>query len=86
MTQETASLTASGRIKIADVPTLDIESLTLGEMTDLERESGRSMTELLKGRATLLLVALWLSEHRNSSGTPRSWQELRDLRVFGSSS
>ena len=72
-----------GRVKIADVPTLDIGTLTLGEMAALELESGRSMDSLLKGRATLLLVALWVADHRKTSGQPRSWQELGDLRVFG---
>ena len=72
-----------GRVKIADVPTLDIGTLTLGEMAQLELESGRSMDSLLKGRATLLLVALWVADHRQSSGQPRSWQELGSLKVFG---
>ena len=70
------------RVKIADVPTLDISTLTLGEMATIEQESGRSMEGLLKGRATLLLVALWVADHRQNSVPPRSWQELCNLRVF----
>jgi hypothetical protein len=74
----------AARVTLSDMPTLDIASLTLGEMSDLERDSGRSMDALLKsGRATLLLVALWVADRR-SSEKPRSWRELCDLKVFGS--
>jgi len=76
--------TVAERVTLSGMPTLDLASLTLGEMSDLERDSGRSMDSLLKsGRATLLLVALWVADHRKTSGQPRSWQELGDLRVFG---
>jgi hypothetical protein len=71
------------RVNIKEI-TLDVTTITLGEMAEIERESGRSMDGLLKGRATQLLVALWLADHRKNSGTPRSWQELCDLRVFAS--
>lgn len=78
---------AARRVNLSDLPTLDVATLTLGEMTDLERESGQSMSTLLQGgRATLLRVALWLADRRNSSERPRSWQELGDLRPFDKSS
>ena len=61
--------------------TLDIDSLTLGEMMQAERESGQSFDRLLTaGAATRRLLALWVHEQR-SSGRPRNWQELADLRL-----
>lgn len=66
---------------IASIPTLDITTLTLGEMAELEAQSGRSFTSLLRGAATGKLVALWVHESRTSE-KPRSWQELSALRAF----
>lgn len=70
-------------IALKDIPTLDLGTLTLGEMAAIEEQSGRSMDKLLTaGSATRRLLALWIAESR-SSATPRSWHELSALRVFG---
>jgi hypothetical protein len=69
--------------------TLDVNTLTLGEMSQLEVESGQPFAQLLgtalRGGATRRLLALWVHEHR-SSAKPRSWRQLGDLRVSVSSS
>ena len=67
---------------IADIPPLDVATLTLGEMAAVEADSGRDFARMLTaGNATRKLLALWVHEHRNSE-TPRSWQELSELRAF----
>ncbi len=83
-TPEVATAPAVARyIALKDIPTLDIGTLTLGEMATLEEQSGRSMDKLLTaGSATRRLLALWVAESR-SSAKPRSWHELSALRVFG---
>lgn len=70
---------------IATIPVLDIKTLTLGEMAEVEAQSGRSFNALLRGAATGKLLALWVHEFRNSE-KPRSWQELSALRAFEPSS
>jgi hypothetical protein len=64
--------------------TLDVNTLTLGEMAQMEAESGQPFAQLLatamRGGATRRLLALWVHEHR-SSAQPRSWRQLGDLRV-----
>jgi hypothetical protein len=69
--------------------TLDVNTLTLGEMSQLEVESGRPFAQLLgtalRGGATRRLLALWVHEHRTSA-QPRTWRQLGDLRVSVSSS
>lgn len=63
---------------------LDIDSLTLGELVLLERESGSSWAQLFRqGPATRRLLALWLHElrmtrdPRSTSYEPRpSWSQL----------
>ena len=60
---------------------LDVDSLTLGEMVQAEKESGQSFDRLLTaGAATRRLLALWVQEQR-SSAQPRSWQTLAGLRL-----
>ena len=63
------------------IPALDIATLTLGEMSEAEAQSGRSFDGLLRGRATRKLLALFIHEQR-TSGKPRSWQELSDLKAY----
>lgn len=63
------------------IPPLDIATLTLGEMSEAERQSGRSFDGLLRGRATRKLLALFIHELRTSA-QPRSWQELSDLKAY----
>jgi hypothetical protein len=81
---------ASDRISTADLPTeLDVNSLTLGEMAELEYQTGRGFSSILgaaiKGGTTRRLLALWLQEYRHSD-TPRSWRQLGALRPYVSSS
>lgn len=66
--------------------TLDVSTMTLGEMSAAEIESGVTMDKLLTGgRATRRLLALWVHERR-SSAKPRSWLELSSLRLSDLSS
>jgi hypothetical protein len=78
----------SDPVDLSAIPTLDLTTLTLGEMAAVEAESGRSFDALLRaGNATKRLLALWVAEHRlPSSGPRRSWQELSNLRPLASSS
>lgn len=63
------------------IVTLDLGTVTLGEMSEVELASGRSFDSLLMaGRATRKLVALFLHESR-SSAQPRSWRELSSLHL-----
>jgi hypothetical protein len=84
MTETQAPATpASDTIDLAEVATLDLASLTLGEMAEAERQSGRSFDKLLtSGNVTRRLLALWVAELR-SSAQPRSWHELSSLRPLG---
>ena len=76
---------AAGTIDAAEVRALDWGSITIGEMVETERQAGRSFSDLLKaGKATRMLVGLFLSELRYSD-KPRSWSELGDLRISGAS-
>jgi hypothetical protein len=65
--------------------TLDIQTLTLGELAEAERQSGLSFQVLIKGRANLILLALFVHELR-SSEQPRSWSELSNLTLQDASS
>ena len=53
----------------------DITTLTLGEAAEAETQSGKSIQQMAKSRASLLLLAVFVQELRNSE-QPRSWQEL----------
>jgi hypothetical protein len=69
--------------------TLDVNTLTLGEMAAIESESGQPFAQVLataiRGGATRRLLALWVHERRTSA-RPRSWRQLGDLRISVSSS
>ena len=74
---------AAPSLTLADVPALDVGTLTLGEMAEAEMQSGRSFQTLLTaGYATRKLLALWVHERRTSA-QPRSWHELSALRPLG---
>jgi hypothetical protein len=64
--------------------TLDVDSLTLAEMAQVEMESGLPFVTILanvkRASATRLLLARWVQERR-SSAQPRSWSELGSLRL-----
>ena len=63
--------------------TLDVKTITLGEMEEAEHQSGRDFQELLRqGSATRRLLGLFLHEWR-SSGQPPSWRTLSDRRPLG---
>jgi hypothetical protein len=72
--------------ELAPLYTLDLSTLTLGEMSEAERQSDQIFDRLMMGgNATRRLLALWVHEYRNSA-QPRSWPQLAALRVFGRSS
>ena len=60
--------------------TLDLSTLTLGEMSNAEIASGQDFDRLLRGRVSRRLLALWVHEQRTSE-RPRSWRELASLRL-----
>jgi hypothetical protein len=73
-------------VDLGELPPLDVGTLTLGEMAEVERQSGRSFGSLLTaGHATRSLLRLFVHELRTSE-RPRSWHALADLRPLGSSS
>lgn len=62
--------------------TLDVETLTLGELSRLEIESGSDVFTLLRaGKASRRLLILWLTDYRRSTPSVprRSWRELSSL-------
>lgn len=65
---------------------IDVDTLTLGELSLLERESGSDFHTLARaGRASRMLLALWLTELRRSTPSERrrSWSELASLPALG---
>lgn len=65
--------------------TLDVSTLTLGEAAEAERQSGMTIGELARGRASLKLLALFVHGLRNYAPAP-SWSELSNLRLLDASS
>lgn len=65
--------------------TLDLGSITLGEMAAIEYASGRDFNRMLKGQVTRRLVALYLREWRSTGHEP-NWNELSSLRPLDSGS
>ncbi len=70
---------------MAQTVTLDLQTLTLGELAEAERQSGLSFQALIKGRANLILLGLFIHELR-SSEQPRNWHELSNLTIQDASS
>jgi hypothetical protein len=67
---------------VRDLGTLELSSLTLGEMAAVEQASGRSFADILRaGPATQRLMAAYVLLSRHS-GRPPSWSELAGLRPF----
>lgn len=64
--------------------TLDITTLTLGEMVEVEAQSGRSIDRLMRGAAGRRMVALFVHGLRSSGESP-SWQQLSSRRLIESS-
>jgi hypothetical protein len=60
--------------------TLDLSTLTLGEMSECEMQSGRSFDQLMKGKATQRMVALFVHGLRHFAPTP-SWSDVANLHL-----
>ena len=77
-------MTDTDTIRLRDIPVLNVDTITLGEMMAAEVESGQSFDKLLTaGNATRRVLALWLQERRSkSSAERRTWSDLCDLRPF----
>lgn len=65
--------------------TLDITTVTLGEAAAAEIASGMTLQTMIKSRAALLLLGLFIHELR-SSGQPPSWNDLSSRRLLDVSS
>jgi hypothetical protein len=61
--------------------TLDVTTITLGEMSEIEIQSGVSFERLLRGKISRQMVALWVYARRTFE-QPRTWQELSNLRLY----
>lgn len=77
-----------GTIVLADVPRVDVSTVTLGEMASIELESGRAFAAIMSSPVSAKMAALWIWEHRTASTSPsaepaRSWRELSNLRPRG---
>ena len=75
-------------IVLADVPRVDVSTVTLGEMAQIEMESGRPFAAIMSTPVAAKMAALWIWEHRTASASPngapaRSWRELSNLRPRG---
>lgn len=90
MTEQTPEQALADRIEaetaairerlLGEVVTLDIDTLTLGELESIERASGRSSAELLAaGPGSRRLVAVFVFLSRSSERAP-SWRALQNLR------
>lgn len=65
-------------------PTFDLESITLGEMVDVELESGQDFNRLLSSKRGRYMIAAYLLLKRH--GKPIEWSELANRRPLASSS
>lgn len=61
----------------------DVNTITLGEALDVEKQSGEEFADLIRSRMGQRMIALYLHERRNSE-RPRSWHELLSLRILDS--
>lgn len=60
--------------------TLDLDTLTLGEMMAVEDASGKDITQLLSRTTGRRMLVLYVNQLRNSDSMP-SWSELGRLKV-----
>ena len=65
--------------------TLDLDSLTLGELADAEEASGKDSGKLLTSSANRRMLAVFVSRLRSDGAAP-SWNDLRNLRLLDNSS
>jgi hypothetical protein len=69
-----------------EVLTLDLTTLTLGEMSDIETASGTDFMILYaRGSASRAMIARYLNISRGSGQRP-NWSEVYDHRPLGKSS
>lgn len=61
--------------------TLDLETLTLGEIVAAEDASGKDIGKLLSTSGHRRLLAIFVQRLRSSGSAP-SWQELLSLRLL----
>ena len=61
--------------------TLDLNTLTLGEVAEAERQSGQTFDALLRGSAQRMMLALFVHRWRTSGDVP-NWRELANLTVY----
>lgn len=61
--------------------TLDIDSLTLGELMEVERQTGEDVQDLLRGKMGRMILAVFVHRWRSSGRAP-SWNEIADLRLL----
>ncbi len=69
------------------IPTveLDIQTLTLGEVWEVEKASGQDFKTLVERKMGQRLVVLYVSRLRSDGQAP-SWPDLLNLRVLDSTS
>jgi hypothetical protein len=65
--------------KVLDI-TIDVDSLTFGEMMAAEDASGKDITQLLSRAAHQRVLMLFVHRLR-TSGKPPDWQQLASLTV-----
>jgi hypothetical protein len=70
---------------IQDPVTLDLSTLTLGESMEAERESGMTLSEILRSQSGRRILALMVYGSRSFDSRP-SWSELASLKVLDVSS
>jgi hypothetical protein len=61
--------------------TLDLDTLTLGELMEAEKQSGTDAQELLQSSLGRMILAVFVQRWR-SSGVVPSWSEAASLRLL----
>lgn len=61
--------------------TLDLETLTMGEAAEAERQSGQPLSVLLRSPMSRRMLG-WFVHGLRSSERPPSWSELSSLRLL----
>jgi hypothetical protein len=65
----------------AEPVTFDLNTITLGEAAAAEIASGKPLSSLLKSPTARRMLAVFVTEYRNSGVGP-SWSELSNLRLL----
>lgn len=61
--------------------TLNLDTLTLGELSEAERQSGVDAQKLLQGSMSRMILAVFISDWRTSGHVP-SWSAAADRRLL----